>query len=1523
MIKRTLLSIAILAITLGVAAQNPVICDRYTPDPAPYVHGETLYLFVDHDEDQTENGYFTMKDWLLYSTEDMVNWTYRGTPLTSATFSSWAKQDNDCWASQCIERNGKWYWYVTATIKGQAYPGIGVAVADSPAGPYRDPIGRPLVQGWYKIDPSVFIDDDKQAYLFYGNNMLWYARLNEDMVSINGGENEVMTKSESAFGPFKGYDDNGNPKTNFEEASWIYKRNGKYYLEYAAGGVPEYMAYSTADNITGPWTYRGKIMNQAENSFTIHGGSVEFKGHHYMFYHNGKLPGGGGFKRATCVEEFTPNADGSIPFISFTSNGVNPIQTLNPFANQEAETINQCEGVRCEGDHNGCYVTNISNGDYIKVRNVEFGNQGAKSFFARIRSTQAGTLVIRTGSRTGDVKGQVAVESTGGQWTEVSCNLTSPITGTNDLYFTFEGNGQSIFDFDSWRFDKTQSLSSTFQNPVIFADFPDPDVIRVDDTYYMISTTMHHFPGATIVKSTDLVHWEYCAHPLTQLANTDRYNLLNGQNAYASGMWACSMKYHNGKFYILINGNDAGGWLLTATNPEGEWEKRKLARGYYDPGMLFDNGKVYVACGIGNIQMCELDENFNYIREVNVISDKSGLEGCHLYKRGNYYYIYATYGGWPSGQVVFRSQNIFGPYEEKMLVEKYINNSPNTIHQGALFDTPTGEWWTIMQQDLGCLGRMPNLQPVNWVNDWPIVGNNGIPYTTYSNPVTSRPMASRPLPTTDQFSSSSIGMQWEWNHNPDNNAWSLSERPGWLRLKTSGVADRLTQARNMLTQRIFAFHNEPNTPSTGTVRIDVSNLQEGDRAGICILQDPYAFLAVEKKNGQLRLLWRQDQLTTNNNFSPAEEVMNISNDVIYLRAAVTYGSSLTQFSYSLDNKSFTNIGGQTRLGYNLSIFVGARFGLFCYATEGGHAGYADFDWFESNVKYDELGAYELGDDIVNYAPTVWTGQTGEFGGLGHTSYERYNFGSLGVGDVLTQTLTGVKNGTYNVTLELAGSYTSGRGFECPTGTGLSQAFANDQFLDLEIVDRDWVSNIEPMTISCAVTNNTLKYGIYNIANSGNWYVANVTSIEYVSENTDNTFKVNTSAQHGTLTCSASKAAAGTTVTLSATPDANYEFDSFTVTTCTGETVAVNGSSFVMPSADVAVTANFSLAYEVGDDIVAIAPTEWVGQTGIFGGTVNDHTVSERYNNFGSIDAGDVLTQTLSGLKNGIYTVTLEVAATFTSGRGFECPTGDGLTVAFANNSQKNLEVVDRNWVSSVTPITIYATVTDGTLKYGIHNLKASGNWYVANVTSIKYISESTTLTHELTIPSTGLSTLYLPFDAEIPDADFFVVVAVKEISGTTAHLKEVHDIIPAKTGVMIYANEGTYTLPLATTSSTENVVSLLHGVLEDTPVETLIAQEGKSIYVLSRGIKEYIGFKRVVANGAVTTIPANKAYLPFSASSHVNSLNVSFEDSTTDINRLMISTQEDSDEIYDLIGRKVTAPQKGIYIVNGKKYLIR
>ena len=497
-----------------------------------------------------------------------------------------------------------------------------------------------------------------------------------------------------------------------------------------------------------------------------------------------------------------------------------------------------------------------------------------------------------------------------------------------------------------------------YQNPVVRADFPDPDVIRVGETYYMVSTTMCLFPGATILKSKDMVNWEYCCQPLTQLANTDNYNLKNGKSAYAGGMWACSMKYYNGKFYLLINGNDAGGWILTADDPEGTWQKKKLSRIYYDPGMLFDNGKVYIACGNGEIKVCELDLNFNFKQEKTVINKPgTGLEGCHFYKNGDYYYIYATYGGWPSGQVAFRSKSVFGDYEEKMLVEKNINGQVNTIHQGSLIEDVKGNWWTIMQQDLGALGRFPNLQPVKWVDDWPIVGNNGVPYDSYTKPATSNDyFLVKPLPTTDNFRTYPLGMQWEWNHNPDNNNWSLFEHQGWLRLKTGEVVSSLHEARNMLTQRIFMNKDKA---TIGTVRVDASRLQEGDRAGICIFQDPYAAIAVEMKDGKRQIVWwKAGVKSPGDNFTPAEKYQEVelTDNIVYLRGAIKYGDNKAMFYYSTDGKTWKKLGSDTSQSFNLSVFVGSRFGLFCYSTKTA-GGSADFDWFSTEEEYDEEGMY--------------------------------------------------------------------------------------------------------------------------------------------------------------------------------------------------------------------------------------------------------------------------------------------------------------------------------------------------------------------------------------------------------------------------------------------------------------------------------------------------------------------------------------------------------------------------------------
>lgn len=451
LLKRTFIALCVVMQPLICMAQNPIIQTMYTPDPAPYVHGDTVYLFVDHDEDDAL--YFKMKDWLLYSTTDMVNWTFRGAPISTETFH-WAKQGDNAWASQAIERNGKWYWYVCAEDTTRHLHGIGVAVADYPEGPYHDAIGKPLVPGnWGFIDPSVFIDDNGQAYLFWGNNGLWYAKLNEDMVSLASDVTPVEgLENPKAFGPLvmkMDYTENRRKlKTGYEEGPWVTKRNGIYYLIYAAGGVPEHMAYSTARSIHGPWTYQGRIMDEAENSFTIHGGSIEFKGRNFMFYHNGKAINGGGFRRSTAIEEFSYTKDGKIPFIPFTKEGVRtPVSNLNPYRRVEAETMACCYGLKTDrrpGSNH--YVTSIHNGDWMRLRSVDFGTERQSELVASVMNVRDTGATIEFYVDDNKLIGQLTVQHSG----ELHAKIAQNVTGVHDLFILFRGGDSELFDFDWW-----------------------------------------------------------------------------------------------------------------------------------------------------------------------------------------------------------------------------------------------------------------------------------------------------------------------------------------------------------------------------------------------------------------------------------------------------------------------------------------------------------------------------------------------------------------------------------------------------------------------------------------------------------------------------------------------------------------------------------------------------------------------------------------------------------------------------------------------------------------------------------------------------------------------------------------------------------------------------------------------------------------------------------------------------------------------------------------------------------------
>lgn len=411
-------------------ADNPIVQTNYTADPAPMVHEGKLYIYTSHDEDVTVNNFYTMNDWRLYSTEDMVNWTDHGSPAGLNTFN-WST--DSAWAPQGIFRNGSFYLYVP--INNNTGARIGVGVSQNVAGPFMDPLGKELVQtAASDIDPTVFIDDDEQAYMYWGNATLQYVKLNADMTSYSGTPTTVTL-------------------AGFTEGPWLHKRESLYYMVYAGmGGQTEKISYATSNSPTGPWSVRGDIM-AAGTTYTNHAGVIDYKGHSYFFYHNSALPGGNDFKRSVCVEEFTYGEDGSIPQLTMSQDGPAAVAKLNPFLQVEAETIAFSSGLKTEVSDDtgaGMNVTSISPGDYIKVKEVDFLD-GVTSFEARVSSAKSNaTIELHLDSQQGTLLGTCDV-SGASAWTTVTCPVSGG-SGTHDLFLTFTGDGDNLFEFNWWKF---------------------------------------------------------------------------------------------------------------------------------------------------------------------------------------------------------------------------------------------------------------------------------------------------------------------------------------------------------------------------------------------------------------------------------------------------------------------------------------------------------------------------------------------------------------------------------------------------------------------------------------------------------------------------------------------------------------------------------------------------------------------------------------------------------------------------------------------------------------------------------------------------------------------------------------------------------------------------------------------------------------------------------------------------------------------------------------------------------------
>ena len=671
-------------------AQNPFVQTWCTSDPAPMVHNGTMYVYTGHDEDGAD--FFWMQEWRVYSTQDMVNWQDHGSPLALESFS-WA--DDRAWASQTIERDGKFYWYICAHSKLSNGMAIGVAVSDSPTGPFRDALGKPLFENgsWDHIDPTVMIDDDGQAWLMWGNPQVYYLKLNRDMISYSG-ELGMLPMTEAAFGGpmMKDREKGKTYKDSYVEGPWLTKRNGVYQLLYAAGGVPEHISYSTAPSPLGPWKYAGEIMPLSNtNSFTNHCGVADYKGHSYFFYHTGKLPQGGGFGRSVAVEEFKYNADGSFPTILPTDEGVKPVATFNPYRRVEAETMAFSKGVKTEqNDEVGVYVSDIHNGDYIKLQNVCFCDKLPRTFTARVASgLRGGQIEVRIDSLKGQLLCRLEVPATGGweKWQTLTADFTQLVKGRHDLYLVFTGRkGPKLFNFDWWEMRGMEQVNMPLFQTKYTAD---PSPLVVGDTLFLYTShdaSPEDIPDENEKSSAGFFMYDWLLWSTTDMVNWTEHGAVASLKDFPwrsreNGAWAIQTVERNGKYYLYAPLHGHGIGVLEADSPYGPF-KDPLGKplvwdqsNWYDidPSVFTDDdGQAYMYWGNPHTFWAKLGEDMTSLTsEVTKLPHIPNYqEGPWFYKRNGHYYLGFASTCCPEALGYAMSDSPTGPWEWKGYIMK-------------------------------------------------------------------------------------------------------------------------------------------------------------------------------------------------------------------------------------------------------------------------------------------------------------------------------------------------------------------------------------------------------------------------------------------------------------------------------------------------------------------------------------------------------------------------------------------------------------------------------------------------------------------------------------------------------------------------------------------------------------------------------------------------------------------------------------------------------------------------------------
>lgn len=501
----------------------------------------------------------------------------------------------------------------------------------------------------------------------------------------------------------------------------------------------------------------------------------------------------------------------------------------------------------------------------------------------------------------------------------------------------------------------------TYRNPILYADYSDPDVIRVGKDYYMTASSFNCVPGLPVLHSKDLVNWKITGHALPELHPPDRYSIPQ----HSKGVWAPCIRHHKGCFYIYWGDPDLGIYMVKSEKPSSGWEKPVQVlpgKGLIDPSPFWDDdGNAYLVhawaysrAGINSILTLRRmnAEGTEVVDEGRKIFDGHNrhhtVEGPKLYKRCGYYYIFAPAGGVTSGwQLVMRSKDIYGPYQPRVVLEQG-STKINGPHQGGWVDTHKGQNWFIHFQDAGTYGRIVHLQPMKWIDDWPVIGNDknnngtGEPVTMHQKPDVGKQYPVVTPAESDEFESNSLGLQWQWQANPKAEWYSLVPDKSLLRLFAIRVLRKnanLHDIGNLLLQKF------PAPDFTVSIRMRFSPESNRERAGLVVMGNDYACLSVsdaDEKNSLSQTICKDANKGAKEKIT---EQQTISSGEIYLRVKVTSPKGHCSFSYSLDGKKYNSIG--KRFASKPGGWMGAKVGIFCVGElkSAKSNGYADFDWF--------------------------------------------------------------------------------------------------------------------------------------------------------------------------------------------------------------------------------------------------------------------------------------------------------------------------------------------------------------------------------------------------------------------------------------------------------------------------------------------------------------------------------------------------------------------------------------------------